>query len=373
MLLNELTTLEDIEHIESVYEKSYGIKPYNISWWDPSAEFRNRTESALRFPLGGEAVRYTFSYSIDCHSQLLTKLGFANLNKACLITPSGSSSLLCAIKRIKDSGHRRIVAVAPHYFTLEQLAEAVGLRVEKIHIKRREGEYSIGEISLCKGDVLWVTNPIYCTGKYYSTSDIAQFKRILDSGFEIFADECLAKGGMELSRHLGYSDLFTGIYCPHKTVCINGVKFSCIVCPEGDERYYEQWSDILFGCLGSSNVVAIKHYLSDNFDAYSQVFDSAIASVWHELMHSVSSIPGLSLDVASHGYLRLLLFPDQPASLLSGGNLRQCIMSCGTSFIPSTRSHCPADWGLGFRINLSSDSQMFRGALYRLLVTLSRL
>lgn len=372
MLIDELSTLEDIERIESEYEQTFGAQPQNVSCWNPSKEFKKKIGDTLRLPPVGEAVDYSFSYSLDSHSHIISKLGF-DTDRACLITPSGSTSLLCAVKQIKDSGNKRIVALAPHYFTLEHLAKSVGIEFKRHYIKRYEREYVLDEIVMEKGDVLWVTNPIYCTGMYFKEKDVDQFKSILDSGFKIYADECLAESGIELSRKLGHFDNFTGLYCPHKTICMNGMKFSCIVCSQANEQYYEQWSDVLYGCLGMSNTTAIDHYLSDNFEKYSDAFDAAISKSWTSIISMVSSVPGLSYDMRTRGYLRLLLFPDISPDVLSGDCLRKCVMDCGASFIPSTRSHCSTEWGLGFRINLSADSPLFRSALVRLLGKLSSL
>ncbi|WP_319759051.1 hypothetical protein [Maridesulfovibrio sp.] len=373
MLINELSALEDIEKIEDEYCKKYRIKPTNVSWWNPSSDFKARTSFALNIPFIDNVVDYSFSYTLDCHEQLIDKLGFAQNDKSSLVTPSGSVSLVCALKKIRDEGYKRVLALSPHYFTVPHIAKSLGIEFDRIYVNRTSDGYLFDDFALPCDTVLWITNPIYCSGVYYSTCEIEKFRTLLESGVKIVADECLAESGKELSRHLGRYTNFTGIYCPHKTVCMNGIKFSCIVSNKADQKYYDHWSDAVYGCLSSSNVTALCHYLSDDFEIYDNTFRDNLKKTWNDLTDHFHKIPNIRYDYNSHGYLRMVFVTDKNESILDGEGLKKCIMDSGASFIPGSRNHCSKEWGLGFRINLAADSPQFRGALVRLLKTLALL
>lgn len=371
MEITELTVIDDIERLEERYCKTFGAKPLNVSWWNPSENLKFQLLNCLNLHDLTEKydpIDYHFSYDHGSKKKLIESFGLSSETKSCLITPTGSTSLLCVINWIKEKKNGTIHTLSPHYFSVSYNTNSLGMSLEKHYIERDKNGYTIGSIECAQNDVIWLTNPIYCTGVTYTEKCKNLIRKKLGDGITIVADECLASTGQELSHEFGDYENFIGIYCPHKSVCMNGIKFSVIVYDKSHEDFFDQWSDILYGCLGISNAIAIDHFLSPNFHEYETFFQKKIDDTWKYVKQMVKQYPNVEYDKMSSGYLRTLFIPKLDAQQNSDLNtLWDVIRSSGTSFIPSIRNHFSPELGFGFRINLALDSPLFRASLKRLL------
>ncbi len=372
--IDELSDIRDIEDLSERYKEKYGSEVLNISWWDPSTEFNSKMIDILNLPIYEDPINYIFSYEVDQRSRLLRKMGFNNSRKSGLITNSGSVSILIAVHWLKSIGIKKIHVLCPYYFTLGHNCTRDGIEIEYVHMVKNNTGYRIPIEILEESSIeaLWVTNPVYCTGNYLINEDIEYLRSLLLKNVTIIADECLAFNRKELSNKLGDYDSFMGIYAPHKTICVNGIKFSMIVFNKKYEDFFDQWADVYCGCLNPSNIIAIDHFLSPNFEVYQEQLINETRSVYDFLKTEVDKHQDINIDSDSVGYLTSCYFPNINAHLSKDIDfLWNVTKNTGTSFIPGLRNHFSPKVGFCFRVNLAMDSAQFRSSMIRLLRFLS--
>jgi hypothetical protein len=191
----------------------------------------------------------------------------------------------------------------------------------------------------------------------------------------VVADEALAQVPTDMARVLGGHRRFIGLYTPHKSICMNGLKFSLIAFHKEHEGTFEQWADILAGGLGLSALAAVEHFLSPEFDRYRVKFlalTKAAADFNTDLVQRLA--PSASLDVGAIGHFGTVYFPQLAASL---GNdlsfLSKLTDATGGIVIPGSRSGFDPAFGFCFRLNFGQDSTIFRstlGRIYRFLTNM---
>jgi hypothetical protein len=374
--VDELGSLELIEELESTYLRVHGCPTINVSSWDPSAEFKAELEGTLDIPVRWPSVDYVFSYDIERSGEILNALGFSPDAVGWLITPSGSVSIVCVVNWLAAMGFGELTVLFPAYFSLRHICRRCGVAIRQRFMVRKRDTFRLPELNeqnFGPPGVLWITNPTYATGVHWGERETAELYRLLDRGWYIVADECLAIAGNELGTHFGGHPNFIGIYAPHKSVCVNAVKFSLLTFHAEYQRFYDHWADVLYGCLGSSAVAAIDHYLSINFSEYSNRFIGKTNHARAFVAGLCQSLSGVELDSTSIGQFGTCYFPSLSSSL--GNNLdflRSTINSTGGSFIPGNRNHFDDALGFNFRINFAQDSPLFRSTLTRLIEQLSK-
>jgi aspartate/methionine/tyrosine aminotransferase len=355
--VNEINFLDDIDEIEEEYVNRYGFPVQNISDWNSSKDFKNKMMNLLNDRISVSDLDYIFSYTINdtVVEKLLLKLGFSDTKKSILITHSGSASIFNTINLLKEKNIKKLYILSPGYFSVFHACNALKIKCIPLYIKRNK-YYQIDYDEVLKhkqkGCAFWVTNPIYCTSVYYTDQDINFFQSLLDENIVVF-DECLCKNEKELCRKLGNNKNFIGIYSPHKTICINSFKFSILVCDSGNQKYLDAWSDIICGCLNSSCNFAISHYLSNNFDIYSDIFFDYINTNFENLKKYCSKNK-VDFDNNADGYLISMYFPYISANKgLDLNFIKTTLYKTGIRFIPGIRNHFDNTMGLNFRVNLS--------------------
>lgn len=372
----ELNSLELIEEIINEYKNSFGAEPFNLSHWDPAPSFIDRVLSSLDICYPDRVIEYSFSYEFPFKRQLIQRLGFAQ-DKSVLITPSGSTSIMCVSNWLNYMGVKTAAILCPVYFSAPHSMNKFGIKTDNIYIHRKNGQFLFPEDAIdraIKAKALWITNPIYCTGVGYTENQINLIGSILDSGCIVVADECLTMSGDELGRILGGHKNFIGIYAPHKSICVNGVKFSAIVHHGDFEHHFDQWADVIYGSIGLSSVSAVHHYLSKNFHEYESLLikeTNLSASFIRKVAEKYNNI---ELDYSQKGYLSTIYFPR-----LSGeyGNdksfLENLTKTTATAVIPGARNHFHNSIGFCFRVNLARNSPQFKASIIRLLQFLSNM
>ncbi len=215
---------------------------------------------------------------------------------------------------------------------------------------------------------LWITNPIYCTGILLSNKDVQKLRTFLEAGGTVIADECVAWLGTEIGPALASYKGFMGIYSPHKSVAMNGLKFAVLVFDRDHQKFFHQWTDVIHGGLSVSNVTAVKHFLSDNFSDYLQVFREEVAHTFEFVSKVVAACPGAEIDREANGQFTMIYIPDLPADFDTDLIfMDRMVRATAGIMIPGRRSHFDPSTGACFRVNLTKDNAQFRATLVRLL------
>lgn len=370
----ELRLLEDIEDLMDAYARRHGSPPFNVSHWDAHPALVREMAPLLFSGDEVDLMRYHYSYESDLPDQVMDRAGIAP-GRAFLLTPSCTPSayLLCLV--LRASGIRRMAILAPTYFPVVHIAQTLGIVATIVSLDRHDGSFFLPRDRLDtlltqapEETALWVTSPVFSTGMYLRSEDIEHLRTLAQSGHMVVADECLAWPGREIAIHLGDLPHFASLFSPHKSICVNAMKFSAINAPVALLRPLNHYSDVVVGGLPASTIAAVRHYLGPTFDACVDLMERRIDAALAALRVVCSHFPRVDLDANPHSHFVSVYVPDEPSDpLLPPSRMAEVIENSGAAFIPGVRNHCPQDWGLSFRVNLALDSQAFRGAVGRLL------
>lgn len=376
--LREMDFLQDLKSIQNEYYSKYGHEPVNVSDWNPSIDFKEKVQHKLIMDNKFNPIDYVFSYTFSPqnHDEILSKLGYNNYQqkRSILITPNGSSSIRNALHWLKQNKCNKLLAISPTYFTVFCGCQDYGIEYKELFLHRYNSSFVVDEKELfdkvMQVDAVWITSPVYCTSTYFDNFMINNFIKILKLGKIIIADESLCISGHELIRKLGNYTNFLGIYSPHKSLCVNGNKFSLITYAKEEDNVFNDWVVALSGNLLISNGIAVNHFLSDAFEKYSNAFNVQLKLNFMEVKKLLYELE-VDFDYEAQGYLITLYFKNIDGNL--GYNevfLKKLINNTGTTMIPGVRNHFSADLGFCFRINLCCLNINMYHALKRLIIYL---
>lgn len=380
--IEELRGLEALEILAEDYKLKYGALPFNLSHWDPSIEVSRFLSKYLKLPALPSPMHYIYSYYTGVHDKVAEKLGFEWKNHTCLLLHSGTSAIVLATWWAKAMGFEKLLIVCPTYFPVIYLAQVMTMPFQLLFAQREAGNWALPQeaLSECirgvKKTVVWITNPIYCTGVYLSREDRQFLASLLDAGVAIVADECLSKSGYEISRELGEKENFVGLYTPHKSVCLNAIKFGAVVFNRKDEEFFDSWADVFTGGLSASNHSGIFHFLDKrNFYKFDMEFSNLIEDERKRVIEIIKSYKGsFEIDENCIGHFMTCYFPALPAQEADDDDfVRDFVNETATLLISGVKNHFNPDWGFCFRINLARRSRQFYASLHRTLDYLAAL
>lgn len=371
--------LQDIKSIQNEYFLNYNHSPFNVSDWNPSTEFKEKIQHLLTMKNSFNSIDYVFSYTFDhnSHNNMLKKLGYNNAleKRAVLITPNGSSSIRNVLHWLKVNRLNKLLTISPTYFTVFCGCDDYDIECKEVFLYRDEDSFFVNEDKLfnevTNSDAVWITNPVYCTSTYFENRMITIFTKILEMGKVIVADESLCTTGHELIRKLGKFKNFIGIYSPHKSLCVNGNKFSIITYSKEENLLFNDWVVALSGNLLISNGIAVNHFLSNNFEVYSRAFNHEVHTNFSKLKTLLNEL-NVDYDRKAEGYLVTLYFHN-----ISGKKgfdkdfLKEMIFNTGTTIIPGIRNHFDAKLDFCFRVNLCCLTEYMYHSLKRLILYLN--
>jgi len=367
--------LIDITKIQEEYKNRFGHAPLNISDWNPSYEFKERLNTYMQMDYNINPIDYVFSYSFTKseHQSLLTKLGYENSDgrKETLITPNGSASIRNILHWLHEVGCKKLLVISPSYFTVEYGCSDFDIIYKEIFLRRNSTGYHLNNqevlAHLDEVDAIWVTNPIYCTSVHFDNNIISVIENILKLDKYVISDESLCRSGYELVRHFGKYKKFVGIYSPHKSICVNGNKFSVIVFDRAETNIFNNWVVALSGNLLISNAVAFNHFQSDNFTVYKELYDAEVSKNYKRIEAVIKKYK-VDYDSKIAGYLVSIYFPN-----IDGNKgydklfLKKLVFETGVTLIPGVRNHFDPQIGFCFRINLCSLTKNTVHSLIRLI------
>ena len=378
MYIERLNNIDNIIDIQNNFYDQYKIRPYNVSNWTVSNDFRNTMEQVFQLNHNVSPIDYLYSYNISRHirEKIMSKLGVPqNLlsSKTCIFFPNNSLSIVNVCNFLQKNKIKRVGIINPAYFSIATCLDTYHISYETLYVKREKQEYVLpmNEILSKNLDVIWITSPIYSTGSCYGQKELEKIKILLEKGIWIIADESFCIQGKELIRDFTCYNNFIGIYSPHKALSINSYKFSVIVVDIEYEDFFEQWLDILCGNLPQTTIAAIYHFLSSNFEQCQVVFEKFIRNALKNVEHLLTYYPSISTDKNIHGNMMTLYIDgynyDSTQKL---SYIEKVIRHTHTLYYPGSLNGFPAEWGFCFRINLALFDSEFISTLQRLLIYL---
>lgn len=370
--IQELLDLDDIEECELQYSQQYGQLPFSISTWNPTEYFSNTYLWNRIQLIPFDYVPYLYSYELDKKQLHKTKkkLG-GNDEFDCLIANTGTSAISLLTSVLKEIGIRRILVICPVYYSVLYNLLQKGISIIKLYAKRTNSGYRLPQTEIMGMldtiDAIWITNPIYNTGIYFSIEDVEFLKAKIPSRIIIICDDCFAINGHELVRGLREHSNYISIHDPLKQIMVNGLKFSAVLYPHKYNRLFEQWSDIICGSLSYSTVQSMDFFNSDNFDQIRIDLYQHFKDMDKKLQNFMKNFPTLSIDkVTCGGHMHMCFAHNLPYDYLQDKEKMYLFMKeTGISLIPGNRFHFPISCGFSFRINFGRECEEFWDALIR--------
>lgn len=372
MYIDKIWKLDELLEYERYILKERNIKVSNISRWHTSDEYQNYMSKYIILDYTGDIFNYKYTYNIPYvdRNKIIKKITKKDNTDSlmCLITPSSTCSITNMINFLKLNNFRKLCILAPSYFSVEQNCKIFNLPYEKIYLEYVNEKYilPIEKIIANDFDAIWLTSPIYSTGILYEKSQIEVISQLMKRQILVIADETLALPGQELSRIIPISDYFYSIYSPHKSLFINSIKFSIILCPAKNDDFLEQWIDVLGGGLLHSNIMAIYHFLSSN---YQDCLEYCI-KWYNQGISAIKDILKLShiayCDTSTLSPYKTIYLDKTKKNPSDFKNIKELITKEYVSYIPGSlndfgeKSKC-------FRINLSLNPFEIKNILYRVL------
>lgn len=217
-------------------------------------------------------------------------------------------------------------------------------------------------------ECLWITNPIYCTGTLYVNADLERIKRIVESKkLYLVNDESLSLRQYALSSTFESLAHYINIVTPHKALCTNGLKFSSVIISKQFYAAMDRWIDILAGCLGVGAEVAIKHFLSSQYDMYESSFCKSIEENRQKVLQIFHKYP-VGFDIHSKSYLLSVFFYNLPYHYLDEiYQMENLIYRTGAYVISGSKNSFSPQQGFSFRVNLCAVDDAYLHALKRVL------
>lgn len=372
MFIDEIFELDKILNYEEQVVTNRNAKITNISYWNTSEKYQNYMLNYIKLEYITDIFNYKYTYdiSVDIRNQIIRKLtGQTQKDIMCLLSSSSTCSITNMINFLKLNGFQKLCILTPSYFSVEQNCKIFHLSFEKKSLIFHEGKYSIPlEYILSNNfDSVWITSPIYSTSKVLDESQIEIMKMLMNKKILVIADETLALPGQELSRIMPINDYFYSIYSPHKPLFINNIKFSVILCPLKNDDFFEQWIDVLGGGLLHSNVSAILHFLSSNYQLCLQRCIEWYSKGISIIESILKKFPNAYCDTSDIGAYKTIYLRSPLHNFYDIENIKNLIDTQYVSFIPGIFNGFSEDDGNCFRVNLSLDSLEIQNALYRIL------
>ena len=367
MLINEISYLDEIFELEKRIKQTQHVNVTNVSYWNSSEAYKRYMNNFISLDCPNDIFDYAYTYDLDKAQRkaILQKLGVINSSLSmCLVTSSGTDTILNIINFLKVHNYKKIGLLDPSYFSVAQACKLYDIAFENVPLSYTEGKYiiPINYILEQHFDVIWLTSPIYSTGVSYEPSQIEILRKLMLNKILIIADETLAFSNQMLMSQLPISDYFFCICSPHKPLFMNRMKFSVLICPQKHEDFLEQWIDVLSGSLPLSSLIAIQHFLSDNFEECMLATQRWYSNTLKEISDVIFQFPSIQCDLDEPAPYKTLYIQSLRKDLYNIDNIATLISKHYASYIPTTLGN-----HFGFRINLSLESNNLKSALYRIL------
>ena len=373
LYLPELRVNDAMTELAIRYEQRYRHPPINISHWNAGATFLSNLVEFIPTSFRQDPFEYTYSCTLRNRTTVADKLGLSSDHRELFVVENGTSAINMTINYLSLIGVRRVFVLCPTYFSCLYGLGRAGMEVSKAYMQREGNGYHLPSV-LPSGasTAIWVTNPIFNTGVRLSIDDVDRLVKIMDAGVTVVGDLSLAVTPNALGTDIENHKNFIGIYCPHKSLLINSMKFSAISVPTEIVESFNDWGDVLVGSLSLSCAGAIDHYLSDNFADCMKIVRDLLSSARAYIENISRTLPKVDLDRLTVGHFMTVYCPQLPALLQDDECfIENAVMKSGAIFLSGSRSSTDPALGFSFRVNLARDSPQFRGALMRLCEHLS--
>lgn len=358
-MIEHLSEIEYIRQIEANYKKKKRTPVCDISHWNPGEEYVRGFISILSLPRIEFDPKYIYSYELPQKlvDKVEKKIGTSNYSSiSAVFFQNGTIAECNVISFLSSRNKKKICIIDPAYFNVEYIMQRMGFDVDHISLEFINDKYVIPEqiIKAKKYDAIWLTSPVYSSGYYFDDEELLKIKELLDSEITVITDESVTILGKEVFKKVKPHKNLISIFCPHKSIIMNSAKFAVVFFDSCYEDIFNTWIDILSGGLLPSNILAINHFVSPNYEKCLKYMQTYTNSNLFDLKH-------IFFDRNQYHYIdqaigQYCTISYREISCEEGSKrsfIRRLIDETGISLIPGYLNGYNAKFGFCFRINLS--------------------
>lgn len=371
-MIPHLEEIKEIRKFEQNILKETNVPVVDISHWNSGDMYKNiiLSQYTADTPLNISDYHYSYEYNNAIKRKILHQLiGASTDNLDCVFTCNATSAICCIADYLKKQGYQKICVLEPAYFSAYACLLSFNLNIYKETITPDDAgnvEVPYDSIIQNKYDVVWITSPIFSTGIYFTKKQISSFNLLAQKGILLVIDESAASPNCALTPDLLPNENIISIFSPHKYLALNSVKFAAIICTNSACEYFEDWIDVFIGALPLSSCIAIKHYLSPNYNLCLKIHDKYIKSNIQQVQELCTLFPDNYYNGTGSNYITIRNRKIPYINSLKSIDMFDIMKQTYVSFIPGYINGFTENWGFCYRINLTLDIHVLKNYLGRL-------
>ena len=286
-----MTDYEIEMELDEALEKFRGLNtPVNLSYWNSGSEYKAQIKKILKLEGEQDIFDYHYYFPEDIKKKIAQKLGFSvdDCKKAFFHALSQSTLSIAVISVLLSRMKVKLGIVAPVYFSVLDCCDDLKVPYRVFDGFLPDLKDTFDEDVLLKSDcgAFWFTSPVNSCSIHFSQQVKNIIQKLLDAGKIVILDESLTVNSKELARTFGVQENLIYIYSPHKSLGLQGIKFSALV---ADKKYYDEINNLIDSFGGSLNYSCqqgVSHFVSKNFDECLSIYNQ----FWQENFSAVRKI-----------------------------------------------------------------------------------
>ena len=286
-----MTDYEIEMELDEALEEFRGLKPpVNLSYWNSGSDYKAQIKKILKLEGEQDIFDYHYYFPEDIKGKIAQKLGFPaeDCKKAFFHALSQSTLSIAVITVLLSKMKVKLGIVAPVYFSVLDCCDDLKVPYRIFDGFLPDLKETFDENVLLKSDcgAFWFTSPVNSCSIHFSQKVKDTIQKLLDAEKIVILDESLTVNSKELTRTFGVQEKLIYIYSPHKSLGLQGIKFSALI---AHKKYYDEinsLNDSFGGSLNYSCQQGISHFTSQNFDECLSVYNQ----FWRDNLSAVRKI-----------------------------------------------------------------------------------
>lgn len=357
-MIYHIEEIDKIRDVETATSRRTGKPVFDISNWNSGKDYHNYLYQYLKLPVINDYFDYIYGYEIsnDIHCMIREKFNFKYSDKASVLFPSSTLSIVNLVNFLQKKNAKNICILQPSYFSVEPCLQAFGLNPHNEELEYIDNKFYIPMDKLLqrKYDAVWITSPIFCTNIIINESEISKLNYLLENKIYLICDESLSTDKNRVCPSLIQNEYLFGIYSPHKVLGTNALKFSCIIMNQEHQDFFNMWSDLFSGGMPLSSQVAIKHFLTTNYDIVLQKGLTYIHQTYIKLKELLYDHKDYCSFTPKSGLYVTIIIRKIPYELSTHHHfIKSLIENTCVSLLPGYLEGFYEKFGFCFRVNLT--------------------
>ena len=285
-------------------------EPVNLSYWNSGSEYKALIKKIFKTKSEHDIFDYHYYFPSDSLEKVAHKLGFSDEDcKKSDLHPFTQSTLSISILLALFSKMSvKLGIIEPVYFSVTECCDVFKLPYILFggFIQDINTTFDVDLLLNSDCTAFWFTSPVNSCSIYFNQNVKDGIQKLLDAGKLVVFDESLCINGMELCRTFGVQENLIYIYSPHKTIGLQGIKFSVIA---AHKKYYDEldsMADVYGGSLDCSCREGFRHFASDNFDACNSAYNRFWLENFSLVKNMVESCDFASVSPETYGHYAMI-------------------------------------------------------------------